>query len=53
MKERIARTYIADDGKEFKRKADACRHDAELYVRTTARSSSERRTLVAMMRNYT
>ena len=32
MKERIARTYIADDGKEFKRKADACRHDAELYV---------------------
>jgi hypothetical protein len=32
MKERIARTYIADDGKEFKRKADACRHDAEVYV---------------------
>lgn len=32
MKERIVRTYIADDGKEFKRKADACRHDAELYV---------------------
>lgn len=32
MKERIARTYITDDGKEFKRKADACRHDAEVYV---------------------
>ena len=32
MKERIARTYITDDGKEFKSKVDACRHDAELYV---------------------
>jgi hypothetical protein len=32
MQTRVERTYVTDDGRTFKRKADACRHDAELYV---------------------
>lgn len=32
MQTRVEHTYVTDDGRTFKRKADACRHDAELYV---------------------
>ena len=53
MKERIARTYIADDGKEFKHKADACRHDAELYVTKRGYTPEQFDAMFEQVRNRT